>query len=314
MLIVCPKCGVRYVIPDDVTLKQTQKFMCSACAHVFSQEEDEETKVKASFKQLAEKVKLPEETVLPSGVEEETVVSENDSPDFKALEAVSVQDRLEPVSFLPEEFQPVVSHTRSKKFFILLICLGLGAVVLGMCMPSVVASLKEGVNRFVSDMGRLPIWFETGTSEAQNGLASSEAPVENAQEQAQTSVDEMNSISQTQGALISDQEASSQELSGPSVPAQQILDQIKIRGVSNHLEKDVSGQQIMVVEGMIFNMSSQVVALPSVEIRLTDGEGHIRQTYHHDINPSVIAPLHAVSFKAIVPVTEQNIEKAHVVL
>ena len=35
MFVICPKCGAKYQIPAEITLKDGQKMQCSACEHYF---------------------------------------------------------------------------------------------------------------------------------------------------------------------------------------------------------------------------------------------------------------------------------------
>ncbi len=101
MFVICPKCGAKYKIPDEISLKTGQKMQCSACQHYFVLTSDK-------TQQIEKKVpKTDESFVLQNLNVEETVLPRQDLPSVAQPE-------------IPEVFRPGPLYQDRKKTSVLL--------------------------------------------------------------------------------------------------------------------------------------------------------------------------------------------------
>ena len=88
MIIVCPKCSVKYQVPAEIKLSAGKKMQCSACQHVFEFQPD------LSEKPSKEALLPPEDAVL--SVSQKTIFVQEKTSFPETKKAV-----------LPEAFQPI---------------------------------------------------------------------------------------------------------------------------------------------------------------------------------------------------------------
>lgn len=334
MFVQCPKCDAQYKIPEGVILPKSGKFQCSACKEVFVEKDLNK------FKNIDDTA-ICNEKLIKSTLNSDEVLSENlnkEQDDMTALTTDSVVLNPSPsqghdfeMNSLPEAFVPIVEGSsvgKGKTRKIILFLIFLFVVIAGIflyykpathaledaivrftkdMMPNVLLKTKETPKMILNVQGKKQQKnkdFKSGkrrkTLKDNNTKEKTDAIVPESKQR----VEQITKESSAESEVVTVAEVpdvQGNDINESAVSASVIADKIKIRGVSFRYQMTDEGAQVVVVEGMVFNLSDQRVSLPVLLVQLKDKEDKVVYTGEITLSESETASKHAQSFSGIFP-------------
>lgn len=334
MFVQCPKCGAQYKIPEGVILPKSGKFQCSACKEIFVEKDLNK------FKNIDD-TSIYDKKLIESTLNADEVLSENLNKvqdDITELSKDSVmsnpppsQERDFEINSLPEAFVPIaespsVRQGKIRKIILFLIFLFVVIAGIFLYYKPATHALEEAIGRFTKDM--MPnVLLETKETpkmilnvqgkkqqknkdfksgkrrkpkKDNNTMKKADAIVPEAEQRVEHITKEANAES---GAVTLTEVPNVQGngINESAISASEMADKIKIRGVSFRYQMTDEGTQVIIVEGMVFNLSDQRVSLPVLRVQLKDKEDKVVYTGEIILPESETASKHAQSFSGIFP-------------
>ena len=325
MFIICPKCSAKYRIPDNILLEKGQKLKCSACNHIFFKGDEAPL-------DLAEFTREP--APQPETVAEDKAPFSEPIYKSQSTESVSQPDGVAEKS-LPEAFQPVETKQKKNLWIIPLYLVFIGVLCAAAWIyhdslkPSLSGLFPNQGFHTVSAPKRRPLSARVKTNRVKESNLDAVQPVpvlpkpQKPVSAVQPIVVPKPSVQSSTGNTavdfslppipeMPDEMADAEteindnqplvDVVNPAVPESQTIDLAGLDqnfvadAVSFKVEPHENGQNQLLIEGQIKNMTPFNQEGPTITVRAINSDGRILAEKKIKTTAEVIKPKELVPF------------------